>query len=167
MTLEQYIYRVLAENEDPKQGLVARDPTAKIKVVQHILGQRKSQFISTTATLDAAKMFVGLVKKKFPKQNIRMVKIDVEKLMKEKDVAIIDLTNTKILETYLPENAKMARNWAIKYKEVLVKGKIPAHCVTLMESYEESSGFELDDYSTSSEESVSLLSDEMSKLKSK
>lgn len=171
--MQDYIYRVLRDGENIEEGLKARYPKAKIKPISHIAGKKDSQYISTTTTLGAAKMFLGLAKdwnkkKKIVQKTYRIVKINVKEL-KNINVTIIDLSDPAVLDKYIPKDPKnpkhnsMFRNWATKYGEVLVEGTIPAKCIETILDEVASDNYDPSDYSES-EDSVSSLSDDMSAL---
>ncbi|XP_063420624.1 uncharacterized protein LOC134705840 [Mytilus trossulus] len=171
MPMQDYIYRVLRDDENTAEGLKARNPEANITPSSHIAGKKVSQYISTTATLEAAKTFLGLAKdrnkkKKIAQKTYRIVQINVKKLT---NVKIIDLSDPAVLDKYIPkdpENPKynsMFRNWAKKYEEVLVAGTIPAKCIETILDEVASDNYDPSDYSES-EDLVSSLSDDMSAL---
>ena len=57
----KYLYRLCRPDEDPAQGLVARDPTAThVPAKSHVHGQKASPFISTCATFEAIQKYIGL-----------------------------------------------------------------------------------------------------------
>lgn len=171
MPMQDYIYRVLRDDENTAEGLKARNPKQNITPRSHIAGKKDSQYISTTATLGAAKTFLGLAKdrdkkKKITQKTYRIVKINVKKLT---NVKIIDLSDPAVLDKYIPKDPKkpkynsMFRNWAKKYEEVLVAGTIPANCIETIEDEVASDNYDPSDYSES-EDLVSSLSDDMSAL---
>ncbi|XP_063420047.1 uncharacterized protein LOC134705212 [Mytilus trossulus] len=173
MPLPDYIYRVLRDDENTAEGLKARNPEANITPSSHIAGKKVSQYISTTATLGAAKTFLGLSKarnkkKKIVQKTYRIVKINVKKLT---NVEIIDLSDPAVLDKHLPTDPwpekpkknSMFRNWATKYGEVLVAGTIPAKCIETILDEVASDNYDPSDYSES-EDLVSSLSDDMSAL---
>lgn len=85
MSSEHYfLYRLLREDENPLvEGIKAKIPLAEEPSCSHIRnGSRKdSQWISTSASLKAVEMFVGLRKKKYGSSaDCRVVKINRRKL---------------------------------------------------------------------------------------
>ena len=171
MTLGTYLYRFLTPDEKPENGLVARDPSAtSVSVESHIVGKKMSPYISTCATQDAVEMWVSLAKAEDKKNNVKrsytVVRIDVAKLRKEEGVEIIDLTDSTVLDNNIKKENKRARNYVAKYKEVLIKGKVPAKCVEVVLEYAESSSYEYSDY-TEDEDNVDSLSSGMSGIRLK
>ncbi|CAG2221061.1 unnamed protein product [Mytilus edulis] len=171
MPLPAYIYRVLRDDENTAEGLKARNPEANITPSSHIAGKRVSQYISTTANLEAATRFLGLAKDRSKKKRIiqktsRIVKINVKRL---KNVKIIDLSDPAVLDEHIPKDPKrpkynsMFRNWATRYEEVLIEGPIPPECIETIEDEVASDNYDPSDYSEN-EDSVSSLSDDMSAL---
>lgn len=180
MPAGKYLYRVLRDDENPEVGLTARNPEAKdAKVSSHVNGLKKSPYISTTASKEAVEAFYWLAikyrqkkNKKNSQERIKVVKIDKEKLMKGKDVEIFDLSDEKVRDKYLAGNQKL-KNYAKKYEEVLVKGFIPADCITvvnltdlteLTDDKASSEGYDANDYTPDYE---GELVAEASKLKLK
>ncbi|XP_052807928.1 uncharacterized protein LOC128236844 [Mya arenaria] len=172
MVLGAYLYRLLRSDEDTNKDLVARKPTAtEVTVESHIMGKKDSPYISTCANKATVEMFVGLAKKKDEKKKTKItrytvVQIDVEKLKKAGCSEIIDLTDPDILDKEIKESNKRARNYATKYKEVLIKSKVPASCFTVLPECEESSDYEISDY-TSVDDDIDSLASGVSKLSAK
>ena len=108
------VYRGLAAGENPVAGIVARAPEATNSVVSHVAGERASQWISTTRSLEVATSRYG--------QN-GVVAIDLSKVGEQ---TVVDLTRGI---PGLPRNS-MLSNWAIKDQEVLIRGRIPAEAIT-------------------------------------
>lgn len=100
--------------EFPIAGLVARATEATNSVVSHVAGERASQWISTTRSLEVAMSRYG--------QN-GVVAIDQSKVGEQ---TVVDLTRSI---PGLPRNS-MRSNWAIKAQEVLIQGRIPAEAIT-------------------------------------
>ena len=138
-----YVYRVLKPDEDPSKRLKARDPSAtSVKPSSHVHGKRMSPYISTCATLAAAKMFASLAKKK-GFQTGPLVRINIKKLKQLPDVEIIVLN-----KSHFSEKDAIGRNYASKYREVLIRGEIPAKCIDVIDDYEESEEYDIEDYSS-------------------
>ena len=158
-----YVYRVLRPDEDPSEGLQARDPNATdVKPSSHVHGQRRSPFISTCATLEAAEMFASLAKEK-GYQTGHLVRINIKKLKEMADVEIIVLN-----ESHFSENDARGRNYALKYRQVLIRGEIPAECIDVIDDYEESEEYDIEDYSSGDQqpdfdEECDSLSEEFAK----
>ena len=89
-----YVYRVLRPDQDPSEGLQARDPNAtNVKPSSHVHGKKKSPFISTCATLAAAEKFSSLAKSKGYQTGL-LVRINIKKLKKRQNVEIIVLVRS-------------------------------------------------------------------------
>lgn len=120
------LYRLLREDEDPKRdGLMAQDPFAKASVHDHVSygSTSRSQYISTSATWNAVATF-AFHKKAFPKL---IAKINVKKLQRIGGVSFVDLTKEENRTNYLLDSR--ASNFARKFEEVLIVGKIPPSCI--------------------------------------
>lgn len=129
---KRYLYRVLKRNEDVQKGLQARAPNDNVSVNDHVArgSDYPSQYISTSATLPAARLFAS----KGWNQLKTIVQIDVEKLKRENpDIIFIDLTDRAVLDHYIAKSVHRTRSCAIKYHEVLVLGFIPASCISVVE----------------------------------
>ena len=138
-----YIYRVLRSDEDPSKGLQARDPSVtNVKPSSHVHGEKRSPYISTCATLEAAEMYASLAKEK-GYQRGPLVKINIKKLKQMANVEIIVLN-----KSHFSEKDARGRNWAFKYREVLIRGNIPAECIEFIEVFEESEEYDIEDYSS-------------------
>lgn len=165
MPAGKYLYRLLREDEDPSLGLSARNPEAKdAKISSHVNGLKQSPYISTTATKQAIQAYEWLARKRNKKtqkqKKFTVVKIDKDKLLKENEgVEVFDLSDKATREKYLAGNKKL-KNYAAKYEEVLIKGFVPANCITVVDvsalSDAESSslGYEESDYTEDEVESV-------------
>ena len=138
-----YVYRVLRPDEDPSEGLQAMDPTAnKVTPSSHVHGKKMSPYISTCATLDAAEMYASLAKKK-GYQTGRLVRINIKKLKQMADVEVIVLK-----KSHFSKKDSKGKNWAFHYREVLIRGRIPARCIEVIDDYEESEEYDTEDYSS-------------------
>ncbi|XP_053400798.1 uncharacterized protein LOC123558134 [Mercenaria mercenaria] len=131
-TQRKYLYRVLRDDENYREGIEAEDPDADKTVENHVEygSYRTSQFISTCATLEAARTFAS--KSRNPPKII--VRINVEELKKE-NVEIIDLTIKSVLDKHISAKRTTARFYATKDKEILIKGSIPPSCVKFVEYF--------------------------------
>lgn len=107
---EQYLYRVLKETENIGYGLKAGDPMSTRTVCQHVESgsQYPSRFLSTSGTLEAARLFAS----KSYKQPKRIAQIDCVRLKQENpDVQFIDLRNPSVRQYYIrPDNEKTINN---------------------------------------------------------
>ena len=111
--------------EDPEEGLTAKDPTANISIEDHVLHGSKfnadSQYISCCETLSAARLFASK-----SRNMTRIVKIEIDK----NTPGIIDIIPLSDFEIEWTDYK--GRNFANKFQEVLVVGHIPKECVTLL-----------------------------------
>ena len=124
---DQYIYRLLNDDEDPKDGLSAKDPKARKSVEEHVsMGSKpgfKSQFISATSTYKGVYTFAM---KKW-NDKIRIAKINItESLSLGVDIVI---NTNDIIEAC---ESDKAINFARKFDEVLIIGFIPSECLELI-----------------------------------
>ncbi|MFV0458063.1 MAG: polymorphic toxin-type HINT domain-containing protein [Actinomycetales bacterium] len=103
-----FVYRGLAEGEDPALGLVARNPEAGNSVASHVGGARDTQWISTTK--DEA-----LAAGKYGQHGY--VRIDLNKVGSE----VVDVSGGI---PGMPSNYMLPR-WARNAQEVLIRGNIP------------------------------------------
>ena len=110
--------------EDPEEGLTAKDPTANISIEDHVLnGSKKgakSQYISCSETLSAARLFASK-----SINMMRIVKIEIDR----NTPGIIDIIP---LSDANKEWTDKGRNFSNICEEVLVVGKIPKECITLL-----------------------------------
>ena len=111
-----FLYRVLRPEENPKDGLVAKNPHADKSESSHVNNgsgaKYKSQFKSTSATLEAAKEFRS---KRNPRSRIGI--IDVSQLPPGTEV--INLTTQENRDHYLGDSDRI-KNYARKFEEVLL-----------------------------------------------
>jgi len=110
------VYRGLAAGEDAAAGLVARAPEAGNSIASHVAGQRASQWISTTKSLDIAMSRFG--------QN-GVVAIDLSKV----SGTVVDVS------AGIPGMSPkfMLSRWAIKTQELLIQGEIPANAIKIIQ----------------------------------
>lgn len=117
---EHYVYRVLRDDEDPDNGLVARNPNATYTPEGFVLhGSRpgfESQFIACSKTLAAAQAN----RERYGSPNERIVRIDTRQAS-----STTDLTGPNS-----PLRGITARNRAAKSQEVLLTGPIPDSAIT-------------------------------------
>jgi RHS repeat-associated protein len=113
-----YVYRVLRPDENPKQGIFAKDPMAnRTPNAQVLCGSRcKTQYISTTKSLEIAQNWNQ-------KTGGRIVEIDLNKVHSP----TLDLTNPEIAIQYLSPGRSM--NYARSSQEVLIENYIPSSAV--------------------------------------
>ncbi|HTV42882.1 MAG TPA: DUF6531 domain-containing protein [Candidatus Sulfotelmatobacter sp.] len=109
------LYRGLAEGESIAGGLVARAPGAGNDVISHVAGQRASQWISTTKSLEIAQQRFG---------QYGVVAIDASKVT----TPIVDVSKGL---PGLPNNFMLPR-WARATQEVLIQDQVPADAVKLI-----------------------------------
>ena len=119
--IDRYIYRVLRDDEDPSDGLTAKDPTQTKSIQSHVgCGSRsgyQSQYISCTADYQAAVDWARGRRR-------RIVQIDTHELMRQ-SIPIHNLSSADA--SVLP--GVTARNFARRYREVLVERSIPASAI--------------------------------------
>ena len=118
---QSVVYRVLRKDENPLNGLKAKNPTRGMTVEGHVTsGSRNngSQFISTTTDIKVAKEYAK-------KDSCIIVEIDLKKL--PDSVNVYDLSTTSGRNKYL--KGVMARNFASKSREVLLEGYIPSYAI--------------------------------------
>lgn len=134
-----FLYRLLREDEwtkdemgnaRPNGPVVAKDPSATVRVRDHVTSgsdsSRASQFISTSATLEAIKTFASE-----SMTEVKMIaRINCKRL---RNVEYIDLTNKNVRMEQRLEYTEQAKNFAVKFAVVILKGVIPTQCVDLIE----------------------------------
>lgn len=128
-TPRKKLYRILRVSENPRKGIVAKNPTAKKTVLSHVnCGSRPkyaSQYISTTISLDVAKYY----KEKGEKEGLtglRIAEIDLTNLPENCTLEMVDLTSEYNRDKYLG-NA-VCKNFAKRSSEVLLKCDKPIPC---------------------------------------
>lgn len=115
-------------DEDPAKGLKAKDPNSDVTIDSHVsYGSYgpDSRYISCSKTLEGINLFASN-SIKFPK---RIVKLNIDENDREIE-RIIDLTNSH--ELYQHVFTQQGINFARKFDEVLVEGRIRAECITLI-----------------------------------
>jgi hypothetical protein len=107
-----FVYRGLASDENPAEGLSARAPDAvNVDPVSHVAGKVESPWISTTRDINVA---VG----KYGKNGVAA--IDLSML----DTPVVDFSNG------IPgREGQMLSNWAAKDSEVLIFGHVPPEAI--------------------------------------
>lgn len=124
------LYRILRPDENCQPGLVAKNPQAKKTVLSHVnCGTRsnyKSQYISTSTSLDVMKYYKKMGEKK-GLTGLRIAKLTaLDKLPKVCKLKIVDLTIEANRDKYLG-NA-VCKNFAKKSCEVLLECNVPIPC---------------------------------------
>jgi RHS repeat-associated protein len=110
-----FVYRGLAEGEDApcEFGLTARDPQATNDPLSHVAGRQRSQWISTTKSLDVAQTRYG---------RHGVVRIDLSRVPGR----VVDLSNGI---PGVPRHYMLSR-WAAKQQEVLIQGRVPPGAIS-------------------------------------
>ena len=120
--MPETVYRVLRPDEDPSR-IEPKDKTLDKTVLSHVnCGSRpgyESQFISTSATLEASEEYKELAESR-GETGLRICQFVIAAVARK--CTIYDLTDVNVLNECLG-NAVMARNFATKYKEVLLECK--------------------------------------------
>lgn len=119
------LYRLLRPDEDPKNGLTAKNPNSNVSVDDHVTKGSSglpSKYISCCKSLKAVEEF-AFKSVVYPK---RIVRIELNKHWPS-ITNIIDLTEKETRETKILN--EKGRNFAKHFEEVLVVGKIPPECV--------------------------------------
>lgn len=117
------MYRVIRSDENPMNGLTAKNPARGMTIEEHISsGSRNkgSQFISTTTDINVANKYTL-------QDGCRIVEIDLNKL--PSNVNVYDLSTVVGRNTYL--KGVTAKNFAAKSSEVLLEGYIPSDAIRL------------------------------------
>lgn len=125
--LKKILYRLLRADEDPAKGLTAKDPNSDVTVDFHVSygsNGSDSRYISCSKTLEGITEFASH-STTFPR---RIVRIELNE--NDPDINIIDLTNyyKRIQHVFTQRGINFAR----KFDEVLVEGRIRAECITLI-----------------------------------
>ena len=119
--MPETVYRVLRPDENPG-SIEPKDSTLEKTVLSHVnCGSRqgyKSQFISTSATLAASRLYKQLAESKGRGTDLRICEFDMNEVNEK--CTVYDLTDEDVLRQCLG-NAVMARNFAKKYDEVLLE----------------------------------------------
>ena len=117
------VYRGLRSDENPMNGLSAKNPNRGMTVEGHVSsGSRNkgSQYISTTKDADIARHYAG--------EGGVVVSIRLDAL--GGDVKIYDLTNETVRNQYIKH--PRTRNFAAKSQEVLIEGYIPPDAICVL-----------------------------------
>ena len=124
------LWRILRPDEDPKVGLVAKDPQACKEVLSHVnCGGRKgykSQYISTTASYAAAQRYKAKGEEE-GLTGLRIAEIDLDALPKHCELKRWDLTTEENRDKYLG-NSDRIKNYARASCEVLLTCNMPIPC---------------------------------------
>lgn len=117
------LYRVLRSDENPA-AIVPKDITEDRTILSHVnCGSRKnyrSQFISTTTSLDVAREYQSR------KRGLRICQFDVN-VLRQHQCDFFDLTTEEGRNLYLGD-AVMAKNFAGKSEEVVLFCHVPVPC---------------------------------------
>lgn len=129
------LYRILRPDEIAK-ALVAKNPLAEKEVISHVnCGGRsyyKSQYISTTASLDVARYY----KKKGEEKGLtglRIAEIDVSKL--PVGTLMFDLTTAANRDKFIGPGPIVCKNFASASQEVLLVSKEPIPSKVIEEEF--------------------------------
>lgn len=115
-------------DEDLAKGLTAKNPNSDVNVNSHVLNGSYgpgSRYISCSKTLEGIHEFASN-SKTFPKRIVRLKISENDPEIKR----IIDLTNSHELNQHV--FTERGINFARKFDEVLVEGRIRAECITLI-----------------------------------
>ena len=128
------LFRVLRDDENPSyNGISAKNPYGNETVESHVSNgsqaRHRSQYISTSATREAAEEFAMRGFNYFPGSR-RIAVINTVKLGNA--VKYIDLTLPPVLDQVIPLSNERARNFARYFKEVIIEGYIPAACIDVV-----------------------------------
>ena len=113
---EGFVYRGLAKGEDTSTGIRARAPDAGNSITSHVAGQRASQWISTTKSIEIAQQRFG---------QFGVVRIDLSQVGSK----VVDLSQGI---PGMPSNYMLSR-WARNVQEVLIQGYVPPEAFQLIE----------------------------------
>lgn len=125
---DEYVYRVLRDDESYTYGLKPKDIYSQVSLIDHVEhGSKKghkSKFISCCKTKDGVKRMAGYINSTKTVVRINVTKLD------SKNVTVIDLSEWKIRYQNLKASPR-ACNYAEMYKEVILQpfNHIPAECV--------------------------------------
>lgn len=124
------LYRLLRADEDPAKGLTAKNPHSDVTVDFHVsYGSNgpDSRYISCSKTLEGITEFASN-STTFPR---RIVRIEINE--NNPDIKrIIDLTNFHERNQHV--FTQRGINFARKFDEVLVEGRIHAECLTFIKN---------------------------------
>jgi hypothetical protein len=122
------LFRVLRDDENISLGIRPKNPNANKTIEEHVdkgsKSHNKSQYISTSASRKAA---IDFAKKghNFSPGSRKIAVINTKKM--PTSVIYTDLTDPDILYEEIEDDR--AQNFARKFKEVIIEGWIPAHCI--------------------------------------
>ena len=123
------LWRVLRPDENPEDGLTAKNPKAVKSVLSHVnCGCQEgyvSQYISTTASYKVAQHYKTVGERK-GLTGLRIAKIDLNALPRHRKLKIVDLTTEENRDKYLG-NA-VCKNFAKASCEVLLECDVPIPC---------------------------------------
>lgn len=121
---QNYVYRVIRPDENPKHGLHPKNANRNMSIEGHVIsGSRNngSQYISTTTDYNIAKQYAD-------RDGCQIVKIDLNKV--PDNVKVYDLSTKIGQDTYLKGTS--AKNFANASKEVLLEGDIPPEAIKII-----------------------------------
>ena len=117
------VYRALRAEEDPSQGLTAKNPSASYTIEGHILNGSRvgfaSQFISTSWSEAVART-------KFGAEGARIAKINLSRV----EGRVWNLDDPGCRESVL--KGVLARNIARAHQELLIDGVVPPSAITML-----------------------------------
>lgn len=123
------LYRILRPDENPKLGIVAKNPLANKSVLSHVNcgGRLKyaSQYISTTTSLEVARYYKIMGEQK-GWTGLRIALIHLDKLPEGCKLKIVDLTTEENRNKYLGK--AVCKNFAKASCEVLLECNVPIPC---------------------------------------
>lgn len=125
---DEYVYRVLRDDESYTDGLYPKDIYSQVSLIDHVEnGSRKgheSKFISCCKTKNGVKRMAGYINSTKPVVRINVTKLD------SKNVTVIDLTKWRIRQQNLKASQRACR-YAKMYEEVILQpvNHIPAEYV--------------------------------------
>ena len=133
-----FLYRVVEDDEDLTQGILPKDPDARRTVEQHIASGSKysSQYISTTQSLEVAIKWSWYHMENTPpterESPLRVLKIYISKLPEEVKETVINLVNPTVLKQYI--YGRTHRNYAQNSQEVISQLPIPKEAISVLET---------------------------------
>ena len=133
----EFVYRLLRPDESPYKDIVCKDPSASLKICQHVQEGLKipSQFISTTASFEAARDWIETSHRRRPFQYSSLkcrdtiIKISVD-YIKDNHPEIAnsayDFTDEDVRSSHL---RGLPLGYAIRYQEIDFEGTIPKEAI--------------------------------------
>ena len=129
------VYRTIRDDENPANGLGAKNPNANYKVSGHIQNQSRqnlrTQYISTTR-------WFGEAEKYALQDECRMVEIDLD-IVEDEGCEVIDVSTKQrardVMVTAKGTYPFRAVNFAANTEEVLIVGYVPCEAIERMHEY--------------------------------